>query len=491
MNKLAGALVSGFLACTAVCGQVPHLVSICDVTDAIDTARDIDCYSVNSSTIGGLRFEDYKVTNPTAVQFDPAVRLKELAALGPSITSILCQTPLGFADPPPTITFDKNTVKGQIYWVPVGPSDGNPFEFMDVQFSNFTASNGYSSPQFGFRMFRELSKAGVEYPQYKITVQPGNPGLQNVAGLTTGVGLLMDSSIQTATLAGTAPSSDALRQAIFGAFVNSQSILNAANFTVTVPAPSGISLWSGAEISSLAGQAAPWMVAEPQNLLPLNPPFNCTTTTPGYFTCVGRDQTQAFGNMLLLWGGEYLGLHTQQSFNVLVNNLHNWASANAPIIDPNSSVPQSTYSIMLDSASTLSMLWPTLRADPRLSSSDQQLIDNWIANTLVALPSNPAFTSFPNDLGDWAAEIAMADSIRRSDHASFAFGIQRFYGALIQMRADGSLPLSARLSACSAVYTNVDIGHLVSIAEMAATQGYDLWSLSVNGKRWKPRSNSF
>jgi hypothetical protein len=29
-----------------------------------------------------VRYDDYKVTNPAAVQFDPAQRLSELAALG-------------------------------------------------------------------------------------------------------------------------------------------------------------------------------------------------------------------------------------------------------------------------------------------------------------------------------------------------------------------------------------------------------------------------
>ena len=69
-----------------------------------------------------------------------------------------------------------------------------------------------------------------------------------------------------------------------------------------------------------------------------------------------------------------------------------------------------------------------------------------------------------------------------SDSATFVFGVQRFYGALNQMRADGSFPLAAGLSACSATYSNADLIHLTAIAEMAATQGYDLWSMSVDGK---------
>jgi uncharacterized protein (TIGR03437 family) len=76
----------------------------------------------------------------------------------------------------------------------------------------------------------------------------------------------------------------------------------------------------------------------------------------------------------------------------------------------------------------------------------------------------------------------MADAISRSDDLGFAQGIAQFYGALLQMRADGSFPLSAQLSACSSVYSNASLLHLVSIAEMAATQGYDLYSMKVDGK---------
>lgn len=145
----------GLLAALPLFGQPTlHTVQVCDVTGA-------NCYDFDSSKIGGLRFEDYKVTNPAAVQFDPAIRLKELAALG-SNASTMCQTSATFVGQAPSITFDKTSVVGQIYWVPVGPSDGNPFEFMDVQFKNFTASNGFSSPNTPYIASRSKSEEGTE-----------------------------------------------------------------------------------------------------------------------------------------------------------------------------------------------------------------------------------------------------------------------------------------------------------------------------------------
>ena len=109
MKTAFGAAVIGFLACVAVRGQGGHTVSICE--NNLGT----NCYLQDSSTIGAVRYEDYKVTNPLAVQFDPAQRLKELPVLGTSTTDTMRKTPPVFTSPAPTITFDKTSVVAQIY----------------------------------------------------------------------------------------------------------------------------------------------------------------------------------------------------------------------------------------------------------------------------------------------------------------------------------------------------------------------------------------
>lgn len=481
MKTVLRAAVAGLLACVVVWGQGPHTVWVCDTPDGSD------CHMVDSSIMAGVRFEDYKVTNPAAVQFDPAQRVQELAALGTSTADALCESAPSFTTPAPTISFDKGSVLAQAYWVPIGPADNLPFEFVDVQFSSFTASNGYTSPTFGFRMIRPLSQDGVtEGPWYNIQLQEGNAGLVNVPGVPSGagVGFTVDTIGKTASVIGTVPSSALLREAILGAILNAPSILSAATFTVTKPPPSGKTLWAGAELVSLTSQAQPWIAAAASTTVPIGPPFTCDLiATNGYGICNGQNEIDAFSNMLLTQGGEYLGLRTQQSFNVLASNLRAWATANAPSVDLTyeAKSPGSLTQAKEEIATPLAMLWPTLAADQALSPTDRATIENWIVNWIA--PPPPRVPDYwPNDLGYWADEIYMADAIRRSDNAAFAWGIQRFYGALNQMRADGSFPLAAMLSACSATYSNADLIHLTSIAEMAATQGYDLWSMNVNGK---------
>lgn len=369
MNNPSGAIVAGLVACIGLFGQSQHTVDVCGLSAVLNVT---DCYFLDTSTIGGLKFEDYKVANPAAVQFDPAQRLHELAALGPTITDALCQSPAAFTSPPPTITFNSSNVVAQIYWK--APANiFNPSEFIDVQFSNFTASNGYTSPSFGFRMVRQENSDGTEVPQYKITIQPGNPGLENVAGLASlgggGVGYEIDPVLGTAAFAGTAPAPGLLGEAIFGVFANAQSILSAAKFSVTNPPPAGQTLWTAPEITSLAGQAQPWIAAAPADMVPLGPAFICHPGASGYGPCDGQGQLDAFSNMILTWGGEYLGLRTKRSYDILVNNLHVWATANAPSVDPSWAVsnPSSFAQAKWGIAKPILMLWPTLRADPALS----------------------------------------------------------------------------------------------------------------------------
>lgn len=471
-------LPCGFLVCAMMFGQqIPHFVMSCDPPRPGE--NNSDCHAVDTTIMGGVRFEDYKVTNPSAVQFDPSERLKELTQLGPSTAAAMCAAPPTFVAPAPAITFDPDSVVGQIYWRNPTASF-TPSEFMDVQLFNLKTSNGFASQKFGFRMIRVVAENGTEIPQFNIQVQAGNAGLENIPGLASGagVGFTVDPVNRTASVIGTVPASDLLRGALLAVFLNAESILKAAKFTVTNPPPAGKPLWSQDQLVSMAAQAQPWIEAGANPGIPVGPPWKCTQTLNGYGVCDGASQLDAFSNLILTWGGEYLGLRTRQSFDVLTRNLLTWAGAKAPVIDP--AWAADGHSIWLPPLTKpLLMLWPTLKADQALSSSDSQTIESWLQSLISPRPFSGWFS---DDLGYFAESVNMADAIRHSDDAGFALGVASFYGALDQMRSDGSFPLASRLSACSAAYSNVDLLHLVSIAEMAATQGYDLYSLKLDGK---------
>ncbi len=474
MHNALGAVVCGSLACILASGQTQHTAQVCNGSG---------CYTIDTSVMGGIRYEDYKVTNPNAVEFDPAQRSKALAALGPATAQILCQAPPEFTTPAPTITF--SNAQAQIHYNPP-PTDQQQ---VDVSFSNFTASNGYASPSFGFSMSQGFNADGSVQPQFQVYVHPDNPGLEQVSGLTSVAGYTINPPGQSASLLydNPAPSDALLREAVLGAFTHTQSISSSAIFSSWGTTPSNRSLWTSSGIITLAGQAQTLIAAAAGPTVPLGPPFSCTVLPDDYTSCIGQDQMDAFQDEILHWGGEYLGLRTPQSFNKLVDNLVAWAQANAPsvvatanLMDIGFSTGDSFRYSLMETTKPILMLWPTLQDDPALAASDRLTIENWIENKLM--PLAPIELSFSNNHGYFGASVEMADAIRRSDNATFEQSIQKFYVALNQMRSDGSFPQEAERSACSASYTSVALGHLVSIAEMAATQGYDLYSMNVNGK---------
>jgi hypothetical protein len=429
--------------------------------------------------MGGLRFEDYKVTNPRAIQFDPLTRSAELAQVGSAAAQLMSKAPPAFTSPAPTVTF--GNVQAQIWYDGVGQS-------LDVQFDTFTASNGYASPSFGFTMKRGFNGDGTVQSQYRVYLNSANPPLQKVAGLEA-VGFTIDPVARAALLFGTVPSSAPLRQAIFGLLTHLQSILNAAKFTTTAQPPSGKSLWTVPEIMSLVGEAQALIAATADDAIPIGPPYKCTypTVPNAYAVCSGSDQMAAFENMVMRWGGEYLGLGTSQSRQILTKNLLAWAQANAPVLDPAANDLNHAFEYAnMELSKPILMVWPTLRDDPLLPASDRQTIENWIVNKLMPVAYIPGGVGgaypYTNNWGYFGASVQMADAIRRSDHLTFANAIQEFYVALNQMRPDGSFPLETNRGACSGTYSNVNILHLTSIAEMAASQGYDLYSWNVNGK---------
>jgi len=246
--------------------QPRHSAQVCD------TDNQSDCYTVDTSTMGGIRFEDYKVTNPKAIFYDPALRLKALAALGAAKTQTLCQSSgaIPFLLSPVSITY--NNVLADIREVSFSSGNGTTVqEFLDVQFENFATSAGYSSPTFGLKMARDRGST-----VFAIEIHPGNPGLSNIPGLTNVIGYNVDPVGGTAVLYGAPPASVELEQAVFAVFLNAQSILKAASFT-TEPAASGLPLWTSSDLITLAGQAQTLIAATANPSVPPPGPFTCPT----------------------------------------------------------------------------------------------------------------------------------------------------------------------------------------------------------------------
>jgi hypothetical protein len=143
-----------------------------------NTLDSSDCRTIDTSIMGGIRFEDYRVTNPKATFITPGLRTQELTALGPGLSAQLC-----VANPiapdianPPTISY----VNAQTSIVEANYSNNGAAvseEILVSQFNVFSTSDGFSSPSFGLKVSRVRGQQIVQ-----IAFIPGNPGLQNIPG---------------------------------------------------------------------------------------------------------------------------------------------------------------------------------------------------------------------------------------------------------------------------------------------------------------------
>ena len=212
--------------------------------------------------------------------------------------------------------------------------------------------------------------------------------------------------------------------------------------------------------------------------------------TPGltYQHCVEEPQVKQFQAFLQRYAADHLLGMSGLSSKVLLDNLRNWAAAGALLTYPGFTPGDPTQS---DSTLKYLLNWPVmpivttwslLRNDSIVSTADRSLIDSWVGR-LIGFSISEAGTNPPrNNHGYLAYSIKMAWAIASGNDTAFAEGVETFYIALHQMRSDGSFPAEVARGACALRYQDTAIANLLAIAELAAQQGYDLYSLTVDGK---------
>ncbi|MCB1972147.1 MAG: alginate lyase family protein [Geminicoccaceae bacterium] len=121
-----------------------------------------------------------------------------------------------------------------------------------------------------------------------------------------------------------------------------------------------------------------------------------------------------------------------------------------------------------------------VRDDPTLKSKDRERIEAWLDGLVRMRGPNrvvdPMRISSRNNHRYLRDSVTMAWGALIGDDTLFREGIRRFTIALGQMRDDGSLPLETDRGQLALFYQRHAIASLVAIAEMAATQGYDLYT---------------
>lgn len=425
------------------------------------------CATVETSRIGALRYEDYRVVNVNAPLVNLETRRAQLTQFTLDRRGPLCVANADAANINAAPTVRYSAVRAQVSEVEV-LSGGllNQEVYAQVTVDELRLSDGFATPQFVFRIARNRGTSVLVLTMDPAYLGPG----QTIADYTTPYVLTVDTATGKVGYPRGLPPKQALVNLFWGVAVNAWVILNErADIKVVDPPPFGRLLFTPAEVRQFADQISRAVVAY------ANPTFapivdaSCTKTATG--ACVAQDTLEQFGDLLAVQGSEYVALGALTPARVLGANLAAWANGGALA----SATPRNLLAVL----KPLGALWPVLQNETALPVADRTAIGNWWRG-LVARVAEAA--TLPDWRGSEAAAVRMMDAVTRRDDAVFRQGVERYRMVLEQMRADGSLPMEAQRGPCALTYTNRSIAALVTIAEIAAAQGFDLYSLEVNGK---------
>ena len=133
--------------------------------------------------------------------------------------------------------------------------------------------------------------------------------------------------------------------------------------------------------------------------------------------------------------------------------------------------------------SSAGFAYSIIRDNDSLESKKRKKIEHWLNKVAKKQISySGGSTSCCNNHSYWRGLEAAIVGVVTNDDDLFRFGIKKYISAINSMNKNGSFPLEMARGNRAIHYQNFAILPLVYIAEIAARQGYDLYSLSIDGK---------
>jgi hypothetical protein len=440
-----------------------------------------------------LGAQSYVVSNPNAVFVDVNQRRAALATYGAIGRGWTLVNPYaGLQSGLPTVSFSGAVVSlvESVFQNSQGQTQVN--DLADVAFTNLTTSDGYSAAKFGV-WFGQVYGTTTLFAQFKPSQ---DPNLANIPGLTVDLQFTGDpgsGAINVPPYGQFSQLDPTLQRTLLAIVAQLPQILQNNTQLIVGAAGGGRTLWSLASAITAAQQFDNLIFSTPAPMFPAVPTYTCDVTGAPYTSCVEDPQVTAFASYLADYGADYLATGDPGVAANLLNNLRTWAAGGSLLVypgydpnNPNDSDIRIIYNINDFLSPVLVNTWVMLRRDPSVTAVDSGLIEGWIDQLLgftTAPSGGSSVTPFPpNNMGDLFASVLMAWGIDTNNNVNFAAGVQRYIYTLSQQtNPNGSFPLEVSRGACALRYQNTRIGNLVAIAEMAASQGYDLYSMSFNG----------
>lgn len=164
-----------------------------------------------------------------------------------------------------------------------------------------------------------------------------------------------------------------------------------------------------------------------------------------------KNSTKHFTDMLLLW-------ENNKNLTSLEGDIYN-----------------STY---FTSRAALPLISSYSLLRPEIDQPQRIIIEQWLKDIVSNLDIEPGYAGENNHryLRD---SVHMAYGALKGDSREFQIGINGYANALKQARPDGGFPHELRRGFRAIFYQRHAIASLVTMAEIAALQGYDLYGLKV------------
>lgn len=167
----------------------------------------------------------------------------------------------------------------------------------------------------------------------------------------------------------------------------------------------------------------------------------------------------------------------------VANLLAQWAAANALLDYSYNESSQAWYQVEW-TLSSISLAWSVVETDAAIQAAQRAAILKWmhrVTEYMFDQDPHPDDYARENNHAYWRALCATSVGMLTSDEKLYRRGLSQYARAIGQMNADGSLPLEMARHENALHYQSFALTPLVMIAELAARQGVDLYSLRVNG----------
>lgn len=178
---------------------------------------------------------------------------------------------------------------------------------------------------------------------------------------------------------------------------------------------------------------------------------------------------------------QYLVTGNHKESACALDQLDAWAKAGT-LLDYSRDESQQAWFQVEWTVSAAGITDSVLVNDSTLDPAQQRRVIAWLAAAAHKDISSERPTDAGNNHHYWRALAATSVGVIASDDSLFRFGVETYKQAIGEIDPNGAFPMEMARHEYAIHYQGFALQPLVLIAQLAARQGYDLYSYQVNGR---------